>query len=762
MALPANFSQIEPIELVGITIGPVIWVALVIGVVSFASAALAILLLGNRLRRATMLSQPPRLADISDGAVIIFSRRKAWKTSQDASALLESLPEGKDSWTRIRDFFGPLNEGFADRLDALDENGAAFRETVTFADGTLLEIEGVPRGSLVALYFRDLSEDQKALIDTRAELTAISTEKSVIEAIIDAAPLLIWSRDRDGKLQWGNARARAVSHTEGTVKVLPQDLLGDPDSGTDNIDDYGNVTRRASIKDQSTGVDNWFEVREVTGGQDLWIGYGSNIDKLVRTEMTLQRFIATLTETFAHLSVGLAIFDAKRSLTLFNPALTDLMELDPAWLARRPSFREFFETLREGHLMPAQKNADEWRSLIGKIEGETMQGILNQKWVLPNGRTFQVTGKPHPHGAIAMLFEDVSATAMLEQRYRTEIELSQATLDRLSEAVAVFDTSGALVFANSAFTQIWGFDPMETLEPMNIVETTERWADLSLPTPAWGDLRDFTTRTEDRVHWDARIELDDGRHLHAGFSPLPDGSSLAVFSDVTDETRIAADYRARIEDVEGRVGGRAATLTLAIEQLRDTVSEVAEALGTAAADTGKDQLRAWHATLTNALGQSHDIMTLNARPFLPSGITTSHLVQDLAELAATRGFQLDSMMDEEIARLEPGEDLRRLLLNIVLVCSEVLRPEEPVQLALVALDTGVSVSCTGAVISADVTTQTVRASLPFRLLERQAEKLDGTVTLTEIDSAPHLKIACTVPALSLQSSPPQEEDAASA
>ena len=92
--------------------------------------------------------------------------------------------------------------------------------------------------------------------------------------------------------------------------------------------------------------------------------------------------------------------------------------------------------------------------------------------MLPSGKIFRVTGRPHPQGALAFLFEDISTAIMLERKYRSELELSQATLDRMSEAVAVFDASGMLVFVNSAFETLWGLDPMERLDGPGVAELT--------------------------------------------------------------------------------------------------------------------------------------------------------------------------------------------------------------------------------------------------------------------------------------------------
>ena len=62
--------------------------------------------------------------------------------------------------------------------------------------------------------------------------------------------------------------------------------------------------------------------------------------------LALRRFVETLTETFAHIRIGLAIFDREQRLGLFNPAFAELMRLDPAWLAARPDLPSVLEQLR--------------------------------------------------------------------------------------------------------------------------------------------------------------------------------------------------------------------------------------------------------------------------------------------------------------------------------------------------------------------------------------------------------------------------------
>ena len=125
---------------------------------------------------------------------------------------------------------------------------------------------------------------------------------------------------------------------------------------------------------------------------------------------------------------------------------------------------------------------------------------------------------------------------MLERKYRSELELSQATLDRMSEAVAVFDASGMLVFVNSAFERLWGLDPMERLDGPGVAEMTALWAERCAPSPVWAQARASSPPPPRRAPAGPRaIETRDGARLQMLVAPLPDASALVVFRDPATE-----------------------------------------------------------------------------------------------------------------------------------------------------------------------------------------------------------------------------------
>lgn len=276
----------------------------------------------------------------------------------------------------------------------------------------------------------------------------------------------------------------------------------------------------------------WFDctVAEV-GGEKLF----SAIERTdaVIAETRLREFMQTLTKTFAQLPIGMAIFDRDRELVLFNPALIELTGLPAELLTRRPTLVSFFDTLRERRMMPERRNYKEWREAIANLEAAAADGSFEETWSLSEGQTYQVTGRPHPDGAIAILFEDISSEISQTRRYRSELDLSQSVLDGLEPAIAVFSPSGALSMANNAYTELWGHHPEDSLGAVTIADATRHWASKSLPSPAWGDLRDFVGGGSMRVEWQSSVRLKDGRLLDCRFTPLSTCATLVVFEPRT-------------------------------------------------------------------------------------------------------------------------------------------------------------------------------------------------------------------------------------
>ena len=159
--------------------------------------------------------------------------------------------------------------------------------------------------------------------------------------------------------------------------------------------------------------------------------------------------------------VGLAIFDQQRRLMLFNLALTDLISLAFEFLSERPSLLEFFNRLRETRVVPELKNSAAWRAQLAELVASSNDGAYCATWSLTNGLIYHVLGRPHPDGALAFLFEDISTEISGVQKFQSKLDWFDALIHNLDQALAIFYAKDRITLSKPAYDALWsnGHDP---------------------------------------------------------------------------------------------------------------------------------------------------------------------------------------------------------------------------------------------------------------------------------------------------------------
>ena len=279
----------------------------------------------------------------------------------------------------------------------------------------------------------------------------------------------------------------------------------------------------------SGGRAAWYDLNMVGEGEQRLI-FALPADAAVQAETGLRDFMQTLTKTFAHLHVGLAIFDHQRQLQLFNPALLDLTGLPVDFLSMRPSLLSVLDAMRDRKMIPEPKDYRGWRRQMVDMEKAAASGLYEETWSLPGGQTYRVIGRPHPNGAIALMIEDISGEMLRTRRYRADLELGQSVIDQVDEAIAVFSESGQLVMSNAAYAGLWGGDPSTSLDDASLRTLCGQWRNQSAPNPVWNALEDFAANQGDRTSWRAEVPLLDGRMIDCRFAPLTGGATLTAFT----------------------------------------------------------------------------------------------------------------------------------------------------------------------------------------------------------------------------------------
>ncbi len=346
----------------------------------------------------------------------------------------------------------------------------------------------------------------------------------VNDLALDLAPYPIWRTDTEGNLVWKNEAYAELARKAGRD---PAEQPADMFAGLSSISDAGRRSRiSVPVRDQEIRL--WYEAT-VVDQENGRLFYAVDANAVVDAETAQRNFVQTLAKTFAQLSIGLAIFDRNRQLALFNPALVDLTSLPAEFLSARPDLLSFFDRLRDQNMMLEPKNYGGWRQQMAELVEAAADGKYQETWSLPSGSVYSVSGRPHPDGAIAFLFEDITAEITLTRRFRSELELGHAVLDRLDDAICVFVADGSLAFSNRAYRDLWNVDPDLCFSQTTILDATRTWQGLSHATPVWGDIRDFMACRENRAEWWASVNLRSGKELICEVSPIQNGATMICF-----------------------------------------------------------------------------------------------------------------------------------------------------------------------------------------------------------------------------------------
>lgn len=366
----------------------------------------------------------------------------------DATRPARDLVRGKHDWqNELECLLDVLTPQFPTLRSALDELPELGEISVRGNNGTgnMVVADRVDDMTRIVI----VTDGARSAAHVSAELAhqTAAEEIAVLRSMTDNTPQMMWQTDDQGAVVWANkAYMEMAERLDDRMEATwpPRNLFAQaemrPDSGAKS---------RAALLPRYGTDPMWFEVvTQKLGARKLYSA--SNITEQVRAEDTQRDLQQTLTKTFAGLTIGMAVFDNNRQLALFNPALTELTALNPTDLITRPQMESFLDMLRENRILPEPKDYKSWRQKLTELEAAAEKGDFIETWPLYDGRSYRVTGRPFPNGAIALFIEDISNDVALAQRITANAKLAQDALDDLTAPVMVFGTDAKLAMANRA------------------------------------------------------------------------------------------------------------------------------------------------------------------------------------------------------------------------------------------------------------------------------------------------------------------------
>lgn len=267
-----------------------------------------------------------------------------------------------------------------------------------------------------------------------------------------------------------------------------------------------------------------------------------------------KRHVTAHDETLNHLADAVAIFGPSKRLSFHNTAFAELWGLEDAWLGERPSHAEVLDRLRQRRRLPETADYAGWKARELSFY-EALEAPPDELWSVAGGRTLRVVRQPHPLGGLLVLFSDITDELKLKTQYNALIGVQQATLDKLSDAVAVFGSDGRLRLHNEAFEQFWRIEPGVLAADADFNDIADLCRPYLHDMRFWSELRARVGDPDPRARTpiSGEVRASDNRQIAYRSRPLPDGATLIAFSDVTatrELERALADRSAALSETE--------------------------------------------------------------------------------------------------------------------------------------------------------------------------------------------------------------------
>lgn len=507
-------------------------------------------------RLARMVDESPAIPLMvrADGRIEAPPRLALWLGLDSVPQYLSELEQGSRADGGIPLLqLGELNEA----VRRCQKTGAPFRMVVTPAGsnrslslrGQLADPQISPGGAALVWVF-DSSESESEIVRLRGEATRAQADFGALIGLIEAAPMPMWFRDRQGRLRLVNrAYVEAVQGENadqvaaaGTELVEAVDGVSASQMALSAAEQRQPVERMVGAT--IAGQRRTLRVSDLPIGNEGVAGYAIDIEDMEELGRAFRAFREAQRSMLDQLSAGVAQFDSRRGLTFANQPFQRIFGLTPAILLDQPLFERLLDLIRDGGRVPEVRDFPAWRrERAGWFRENRMQ---EEAWTLGDGTHLRVVAQPMPDGGLLLIVEDRTEEIRLSATRDTLLRTRTATFDSLFESLAVFAPDGKMQLWNRRFSQDWGLDA-EFLDTHPKIDLLLERIGARLKKPAQARLVGDVIRaaTLDRNQTGGRAALADGRTLEFAGVPLPDGNGLLTVLDITDSQKAEGMLRER-------------------------------------------------------------------------------------------------------------------------------------------------------------------------------------------------------------------------
>lgn len=557
--------------------------------------------------------------------------------------------------------------------------------------GSIADAVIYPNGAAL-LWFFDSTESLRELEQRKGESEEARAAFAALAGLIEAAPLPMWHRGADMKLNFVNrAYVDAVNAADGMQVVDEGVELLEPEQGMTaehfaaRVYASGEQEERV-VSATLNGERRQLRVFDIPLGDAGVAGLAIDVQDLSEARQEFRELSAAQRDLLNIMSASVAQFDANHVLSFANLPFQRLFAFRDQWLSENPEFARVLDRMRENGRLPEVRDFPVWRA--EREEWFRSADPVEESWLLPDGTHLRVLAQPVPDGGLLLILEDRTEQAQLASARDTLLRVRTATFDNLFEAIAVFASDGRLSLWNRLFAETWKLSDEMLLKHPRLDELLPLLAPQLKKTSQIsiiGELIRITTASREQRR--ATASFADERIFQIVTIPLPDGNALLTMLDMSDSMKIEQALRERnsaLQEADSIKGRFLANMSYEFRTPLTSISGFADLLKSGVAGELNEKARDYvDAIATSAERLSEQINTVldysqseaGALPIVKEDVDISTLLNEIAQnksvLAQETGVLVDVQVHEADGSI--SADPKRLRQAVAQVLDNAIR-----------------------------------------------------------------------------------------
>jgi signal transduction histidine kinase len=415
--------------------------------------------------------------------------------------------------------------------------------------GSIADAVIYPNGAAL-LWFFDSTENVRELEKRTHESEEARAAFSALAGLIEAAPLPMWHRNPDMKLNFVNrAYVDAVGAEDGT-QVVDEDIeLIEPEQGRDAASFAADALATGEKAERVVSVTcagerKQMRVIDIPLGKAGVSGVAIDVQDLTDARTELRELSEAQRDLLNMMSAAVVQFGPDRALNFANLPFQRIFAFRDQWIAEKPEFARVLDRMRENGKLPEVRDFPSWRT--EREDWFRTTDPIEENWLLPDGTHLRVLAQPVPDGGMILIFEDRTEQAQLASARDILLRVRTATFDNLFEGIAVFAADGRISIWNRQFAETWGLADealvkhprLDELLPL-LSKHLKKPSQISI----LGELVRMTTTNREQRR--SKATFADGRIFQIATIPLPDGNALFTMLDMSDGLKMEQALRER-------------------------------------------------------------------------------------------------------------------------------------------------------------------------------------------------------------------------